>query len=85
MRDRTTVDDEAGTYGQSFVSPRARPLLGVRAKTDVWVHLTLNRPMKLLRIFPPLQANSIIGITLALAKDLPEELYRELVKHPVNG
>jgi cell cycle arrest protein BUB2 len=44
-----------------------------------------HRPMKLLRIFPPLQANSIIGITLALAKDLPDELYKELVKHPVSG
>ncbi|KAG7531261.1 hypothetical protein FFLO_04503 [Filobasidium floriforme] len=42
-------------------------------------------PMKLLRIFPPLQANSIIGITLALAKDLPEDLYKELVRHPVSG
>jgi cell cycle arrest protein BUB2 len=41
--------------------------------------------MKLLRIFPPLQANSIIGITLALAKDLPEDLYKELVRHPVSG
>lgn len=38
--------------------------------------------MKLLRIFPPLNASSIIGITLALVKDIPEELYGELVRHP---
>ena len=39
-------------------------------------------PMRLLRIFPPLKASSIIGITIALVKDVPEELYGELVRHP---
>lgn len=39
-------------------------------------------PMKLLRTFPPLEAQSIIGITVTLVRDLPEELYDELVRHP---
>lgn len=38
--------------------------------------------MKLLRIFPPLDALTVIGITVALVKDVPEGLYRELVGHP---
>jgi cell cycle arrest protein BUB2 len=38
--------------------------------------------MKILRIFPPLQASSVISITVALVKDVPEDLYSELVKHP---
>lgn len=40
------------------------------------------RPMKILRIFPPLQASNVISITVALVKDVPEDLYGELVKHP---
>lgn len=43
-----------------------------------------NRPMKLLRTFPPLKARAVIGITLALVKDIPEDVYRELVAHPVH-
>ncbi|GHJ88942.1 hypothetical protein NliqN6_5344 [Naganishia liquefaciens] len=39
-------------------------------------------PMKILRIFPPLQATSVISITVALVKDVPEDLYGDLVKHP---
>ncbi|KAJ9095491.1 hypothetical protein QFC20_006634 [Naganishia adeliensis] len=39
-------------------------------------------PMKILRIFPPLQASNVISITVALVKDVPEDLYGELVKHP---
>ncbi|WWC60422.1 uncharacterized protein I303_102994 [Kwoniella dejecticola CBS 10117] len=39
-------------------------------------------PMKILRTFPPLDARPIIGITVALVKDIPEDLYRELVNHP---
>lgn len=39
--------------------------------------------MKLLRTFPPLKARAVIGITLALVKDIPEDVYRELVAHPV--
>jgi len=40
------------------------------------------RPMKLLRTFPPLEAKPVIGIALILVKDIPEEVYRELVAHP---
>jgi cell cycle arrest protein BUB2 len=39
-------------------------------------------PMKLLRTFPPLEASSVIGIAVTLVRDLPAELYSELVKHP---
>ena len=38
--------------------------------------------MKILRTFPPLDAKPIIGITLILVKDIPEDVYRELVAHP---
>lgn len=41
--------------------------------------------MKLLRTFPPLRARAVIGITLALVKDIPEEVYKELVAHPVHS
>lgn len=40
------------------------------------------RPMKILRTFPPLQARPVINVTVALVKDIPEDLYRELVAHP---
>ncbi|WWD16396.1 hypothetical protein CI109_100822 [Kwoniella shandongensis] len=39
-------------------------------------------PMKILRTFPPLDARPVIGVTVALVKDIPEDLYRELVAHP---
>ncbi|KAG8997514.1 hypothetical protein FRB94_007639 [Tulasnella sp. JGI-2019a] len=39
-------------------------------------------PMKLLRTFPPLEAQPIIGIAVALVRDIPEDLYDELVRHP---
>ncbi|UOH84838.1 hypothetical protein LQV05_001653 [Cryptococcus neoformans] len=39
-------------------------------------------PMKILRTFPSLDARPVIGVTVALVKDIPEELYRELVAHP---
>ncbi|KAL7424640.1 CDC16 protein [Cryptotrichosporon argae] len=39
-------------------------------------------PMKILRTFPPLDARPVIGITVALVKDIPEDVYRELVNHP---
>jgi len=38
--------------------------------------------MKLLRILPPLEAQPIIGITVTLIRDLPADLYDELVRHP---
>ena len=37
--------------------------------------------MKLLRSFPPLHAQKIIGITVTLVRDLPDALYQELVLH----
>ncbi|KAF8532558.1 rab-GTPase-TBC domain-containing protein [Gautieria morchelliformis] len=39
-------------------------------------------PMRLLRTFPPLEALPVIGIAVTLVRDLPAELYEELVKHP---
>jgi cell cycle arrest protein BUB2 len=39
-------------------------------------------PMKLLRTFPPLEARPVIGIAVTLVRDIPEDLYEELVKHP---
>ncbi|CEH15086.1 Ypt/Rab GTPase activating protein [Ceraceosorus bombacis] len=38
-------------------------------------------PMKLLRSFPPIKARAIIGITTTLVRDLPDEIYQELVAH----
>jgi cell cycle arrest protein BUB2 len=38
-------------------------------------------PMKVLRQFPQLQARKVIGVTVALIKDIPEDLYTELVAH----
>ncbi|KAE8221070.1 hypothetical protein CF326_g8631 [Tilletia indica] len=38
-------------------------------------------PMRLLRNFPPLEAQPIIGITVTLVRDLPDALYEELVNH----
>lgn len=41
-----------------------------------------NSPMRLLRTFPPLEALPVIGIAVTLVRDLPTELYDELVRHP---
>ncbi|KAJ9103277.1 hypothetical protein QFC21_002700 [Naganishia friedmannii] len=54
--------------------------------TELYAHLksknlSAELPMKILRIYPPLQASSVISITVALVKDVPEDLYGELVKH----
>lgn len=38
--------------------------------------------MKLLRTFPDLDAQAVIGIAVALVRDLPQDLYTELVRHP---
>jgi cell cycle arrest protein BUB2 len=38
--------------------------------------------MRILRTFPPLEAAPVIGIAVTLVRDLPEDLYEELVKHP---
>lgn len=39
-------------------------------------------PMRLLRSFPSLEASPVIGIAVTLVRDLPVELYDELVRHP---
>jgi len=39
-------------------------------------------PMKLLRTLPPLDAVPVIGIAVTLVRDLPQDLYDELVRHP---
>jgi cell cycle arrest protein BUB2 len=39
-------------------------------------------PMRLLRTFPPLEAVPVIGIAVTLVRDLPADLYDELVRHP---
>ena len=39
-------------------------------------------PMKLLRTFPPLEAQPVIGIAVTLVRDIPADLYDELVRHP---
>lgn len=38
--------------------------------------------MRLLRSFPPLEALPVIGIAVTLVRDLPMDLYDELVRHP---
>lgn len=38
--------------------------------------------MRLLRTFPPLDALQVIGIAVTLVRDIPSELYDELVRHP---
>ncbi|KAI0285246.1 TBC-domain-containing protein [Russula brevipes] len=44
--------------------------------------MTSSSPMRLLRTFPPLEASPVIGIAVTLVRDLPTELYDELVRHP---
>jgi len=44
--------------------------------------MAMASPMRLLRTFPPLEALPVIGIAVTLVRDLPTELYDELVRHP---
>ena len=39
-------------------------------------------PMKLLRTFPSLDAPAVIAVTVTLVRDVPKDLYDELVRHP---
>lgn len=38
--------------------------------------------MKLLRTFPPLNAQEIISIAVTIVRDIPVQLYEELAAHP---
>nr|QBH67530.1 RAB domain-containing cell division control protein [Ustilago esculenta] len=44
--------------------------------------LESSSPMKLLRNLPALDARKIINVTVALARDIPADLFEELIKHP---
>lgn len=41
-----------------------------------------DRPNNLLRTLPPLDTNSILTVAISLVRQLPDELYKELVTHP---
>lgn len=41
-----------------------------------------NRPMKLLRTFPPLKAKEIIPLAVQFSGDISPELYDAVVRHP---
>lgn len=55
---------------------------GVSNLVQFGAHHLVFRPMRLLRTFPPLEASPVIGIAVTLVRDLPSELYDELVRHP---
>jgi len=44
--------------------------------------LRIDRPNSLLRTLPPLDANLIISVAIHLVRQLPEDLYHQLVTHP---
>lgn len=43
--------------------------------------LTPRSPTKILRSFPPLQAETIKEVTLTLIKKIPDDVYAEIVVH----
>jgi cell cycle arrest protein BUB2 len=70
--------------GQLFLM-RSDLMNSQRCAHDVCSRFTLTQPrspMKLLRTFPPLDAQQIIAITVTLVRDIPVQLYEELTCHP---
>jgi len=47
--------------------------------------LVAEKPNKLLRTLPPLDSNLIISVAVQLVRQLPEDLYQQLVVHPVQS
>lgn len=43
--------------------------------------MTITSPNKLLRSFPPLQADQIKEGTLALVRKIPDDVYADIVRH----
>jgi cell cycle arrest protein BUB2 len=41
----------------------------------------MDSPNKLLRSFPPLEADKVISLTVSFVRKIPDELYGELVDH----
>lgn len=75
MRDRPTAPDARRSY--EFIK-----VLGPTVSPTARLTCCQFSPMRLLRTFPPLEALPVIGIAVTLVRDLPPELYDELVKHP---
>jgi cell cycle arrest protein BUB2 len=72
----------------SPIAPHARRRYGVDKVNMTFTRYLATRPdevfspMRLLRNFPPLDALPVVGIAVTLVRDLPPELYDELVRHP---
>lgn len=47
--------------------------------------LSAEKPNQLLRTLPQLDSNLIISVAVQLVRQIPEELYQQLVIHPVQG
>lgn len=45
------------------------------------LYVVMFSPMKLLRTFPPLQSKKIIQIAVRLVKEIPQNLFDQLVTH----
>ena len=43
--------------------------------------LMIHSPTKILRSFPPLQAETVKEVTLTLIKKIPNDVYAEIVSH----
>lgn len=76
MCNRSTSSHERRSNEFSQVRKELLPI------SHCFVKQSLCSPMRLLRTFPPLEALPVIGIAVTLVRDLPTELYDELVKHP---